>query len=339
MAHRLLAIPVLTLVALSLVACDPPIPPDVQAQIAEQKHVCVDGSSTVFAPSSLQDVLTGWSESLSADCTGMTLASVAKAPENILISSFPSSDCDPQLLTPLAVDGAAIAFTAGEVTDLLLTPKTAAGVLNGEITDWSDPAIKKENPDQDLAPQPITVSPNADQLSFDALNAWLTRLGAPLNASRFKLSQAPAKATEIPDGTIAIVPISVTNENNLSTAQILTRTSDKTNGIATTDSAAVVEGASQWKATTSAGKMTVKLDASLKPLVPQGFNLVEPYQAVYPLNVQLCKPGAQTNQAAAYYLLRLSSQGSLATSTYSPLPENVRVSALQVMGKGLPAGK
>ena len=45
--------------SLALTACDPPMPPEVAAQIAEQTYTCVEGESTVVVPGNMTDLLTG----------------------------------------------------------------------------------------------------------------------------------------------------------------------------------------------------------------------------------------------------------------------------------------
>jgi hypothetical protein len=55
--------------------------------------------------------------------------------------------------------------------------------------------------------------------------------------------------------------------------------------------------------------------------------------------MSVCGATSKLVQSVGYFLLRQDSQGALASSNYNPLAENVRIAALQVMGKGLPAGK
>jgi phosphate transport system substrate-binding protein len=57
----------------------------------------------------------------------------------------------PNYISPIAV-----IFNLEGVDALNLSPATIAGIFNGTITTWSDPAIAAENPDATLPDQPIT---------------------------------------------------------------------------------------------------------------------------------------------------------------------------------------
>jgi hypothetical protein len=107
--------------------------------------------------------------------------------------------------------------------------------------------------------------------------------------------------------------------------------------LALADTNGIGSAATQWVATQSANKVTVKLDFNQKPLVQSGFDSAEtPYQAIYPVNLTICGKNSLVNRANANFLLRLDSQGSLGASSYNPLSESVRDIALVVVRKGLP---
>ena len=62
---RLLAsVAILGTASLALTACDPPMPPEVAAAIAEQSYTCVDGNAVVSSPGLMSDIVAGWADTL-----------------------------------------------------------------------------------------------------------------------------------------------------------------------------------------------------------------------------------------------------------------------------------
>ena len=138
----------------SLTACDPPMPPDVAAQMLEQTYTCKKGDVAVAFPALMQDVGFNLNDSLIASCVDplpeMTLTTVTVSDEaQIFVSDYPVSPsiCKPVFTVPYAIEAAALAFMNEDSSSLTLSPKTAAAILNGKITSWDDPAIATENPD------------------------------------------------------------------------------------------------------------------------------------------------------------------------------------------------
>ena len=337
MKRVIFAAVVMGLLTAGLTACDPPIPPDVQAQMAETKHVCIDGNVTVQSPGLMNTVVQNWSDSITGSCAGTTLEQVTVKPE-VAIGYSNSSDCAPAVSTPVAVDAGVLVFTVNGVTDLTLSPKSVAGILNGTITDWADPSIAKDNPDSPPSSEPIAVRKITDKDAFASLNEWMTRLGAPLDPAHFTLTSNAAYATPA-EGEIAVIANSQAVANSVTPAGIAVTGPDGQPATASPANQAIVEASSQWEGTTKGTELTVTLDPKIKPAKPDGFDLVAPYQAIYPLYVTVCGEASQLKQSVGFYFLRQDSQGALAASNYNPLAETIRVQALSVMGKGLPAGK
>lgn len=63
---------------------------------------------------------------------------------------------------PIYLDGESIAFNLSGVTKLNLTTSTIAKIFNLKITDWSDPAITKDNGGKALPAGPITTVARSD---------------------------------------------------------------------------------------------------------------------------------------------------------------------------------
>ncbi|MFM2321144.1 MAG: hypothetical protein RL612_291, partial [Actinomycetota bacterium] len=99
----------------------------------------------------------------------------------------------------------------------------------------------------------------------------------------------------------------------------------------------ISSGASMFRATASEGIVLLAFDAKAKPVAPEGVDVAPaPYQAVSIINLALSGIDSLKTRAAARYLLRQDSQGSLGLSTVVGLPENLRIIALTEVSKGLP---
>ncbi len=64
----------------------------------------------------------------------------------------------PNYVSPIAV-----VFNVDGVDELNLSPETLAGIFNGEITAWDDPAIAEDNPDADLPSADVTAVHRSDE--------------------------------------------------------------------------------------------------------------------------------------------------------------------------------
>ena len=336
-----------TAIILSLTACDPPMPPDVAAQIAEQTYTCEPGEANVVASAEMADPVASWQSALPMSCVdplpAMSITSDSSLPADLLISAQePTPEvCSAFASAPIAVDSANIAFSLSVTSSLNLTPATAAKILNGEITNWNDPAIAKENVGTEFPDLAITIVKPAEKLAFDALSNWFDRLGAPIQTGKFELSSGTDIATysALAEGAVAIVPGSYAMSLGLYSASIQTGI-DKSTGdaiLANADNSGITSAATQWKPSASGDNVTVELDPNLKPLIPAGFDFAaEPYQAIYPVKLFLCGDDNLLKRAVANYLLRLDSQGSLGVSNFNQLNEETRTLSLVTLRKGLP---
>lgn len=332
-------------IALSLTACDPPMPPDVAAQIAEQTYTCVEGNANVLAPEEMTDPILQWQASLPMSCVdplpAMTITNDPIVPTDLYIGAQAEPTCKPFASAPIAVESANIVFSMSVTSSLYLTPATAAKILNGEITNWNDPAISKENVGTEFPDQAIELVKPTQKLAFDALSAWLGRLDASISSDSFELvtNAKAADYSALTEGQIAIVPGSYAMALGLYSASIINGVDNSTSEplLANADASGISSAASQWKASASGNDVSVSLDPNSKPLVPAGFDFAaEPYQAIYPVNVYLCGDDNLLKRAVANFLLRLDSQGALGVSNYNQLNEETRTLALVTLRKGLP---
>jgi hypothetical protein len=83
--------------------------------------------------------------------------------------------------------------------------------------------------------------------------------------------------------------------------------------------------------------LTIALDPSIEPTPEEGLDtVVPPYQALYAANMALCGEDTTLKRTLARYLLRQDSQGVIAAATMMPLPEAIRIEAIQIVIVGLP---
>ncbi|MCX8528626.1 MAG: hypothetical protein ORN27_00965 [Rhodoluna sp.] len=342
------ALAIATAAALALTACDPPMPPDVAAQIAEQTYTCVAGDVTIQAPAEMADPVSQWQLSVPTSCFSplpeMTITPVTEGAADMMVGTTTPATCTPFETVPLAIESATIAFNLSVSSTLNLTPKTAAAILNGQITNWSDKTIAAENVGTALPDEPIILNKVADPLAFDSLNEWFKRAGASLDASPITHRAAPTidAYSALAEGEIAIVPGSFAAALGLNPVSVQTGIDKATKEpiLAIPDVSGTGSAATQWVAKASDTGVTVTLDASLAPIAQAGFDsAATPYQAIYPVNLYLCGEDTLLKRAAANYILRLDSQGALGASNYNQLSEGTRVVSLVTVRKGLPEPK
>ena len=334
------AIALASMLAVGLTACDPPMPPDVAAQIAEQTFTCEPGNSNVAFPSLMSDISQGFADSLASDCVdplpSMSMTIVAAGtPADIEIGDYPAT-CKPVATVPFATEAADLSVYFADGYLVNLSAKTAAKILNGEITNWSDKVIADENPDTQLPDEPIVVRTTADQNAYNALKAWFDHLGASVSA-KFTLSTGDQTFEPLAEGEIAILPHSVGLSNAVTPVNFIVGHDDNGQVLATPDNMGIGSAATQWVPKQNGDNVTVTIDYNQAPLVMSGFDVAStPYGAIYPVNLTVCGEDNLTNRANALFLLRLDSQGSLGASSFNQLSEYVRDVALVAVRRGLP---
>lgn len=328
--------------AISLTACDPPMPPEVAAALAEQSYTCIAGDAKVSAPEAMADLMWGWTDSLTYACFDpeptMIATSVgnAESPE-IEITSGPAL-CSAEVTVPFAVEAAVLIYMESEVNALSISPKSIAGIMSGSITNWKQ--LANDNPGYEMPDYPLTVLPATDQLALDAMTGYLQDQGLSVTNKVFEPvpSTTIDQYSQLEEGQVALVPNSYAVYLGYYPASIyLGQDTDGIPILATPDVSGMQSASSQWVIITSANELAVKLDKSKLPTPPEGSDLAPvPYQAIYPVNLNICKPGKLVSSAVSRFLLRLDSQGSLAASNYAPIPEFVRIPALLKVSAGLP---
>ena len=340
----------MALVASLLTACDPPMPPEMLAQLAEQSYTCIDGHVNVAADASNSAVIDTLAESLAAACVDplppMTITNSGElATADIQISATSTSICEAFASVPYGFDAGVVAYNVEGTDSLNLGYKTLAKVLNGEITNWSDPAIAKDNPDLTLPDIAIVVRADAEANSLKALELALGFQGAKLDVSKFteiNLFDGTVPSVLAP-GELAILPNSVVVANGLVTIGLNTGKKDPETGdklFALPSEESLYAAGTQLVAKKNGSSLTVSVDPKVeaKPMF-EGEKAAVPYQAIFPLTMNLCGEDNLLKRAAAAFMLRLDSQGALGYLNISQLPETVRYSAVGLVREGLPIPK
>lgn len=328
--------------AITLTACDPPMPPEVAAALAEQTYTCVEGNANVSAPDVMADLMWGWTDSLSYACfdpePAMTATAVLQADNPELEISASDSVCEPAVSVPFAVDAAVLIYMESEVNSLSVSPKSIAGIMDGSITNWKQ--LAKDNPGYDMPDYPLTIVPAADALALKAMTSYLEDQDIKVNNKVFEASSETTidQYSLLEEGQVALVPNSYAVYLGLYPASIyLGQDADDFPIFATPDVSGMQSASTQWVMKTTEAAITVTLDKSKVPTPPEGSDIAPvPYQAIYPVNLNVCDPGDLVPRAVSRFLLRLDSQGALAASNYAPIPEFLRIAALLKVSAGLP---
>jgi hypothetical protein len=334
--------------AISLTACTPPMPPEVKAAILEQYYTCIDGDTNIAAGTELTDAISTIQGSLSANCGGMTITQVAQSDSaQILIKAGQATaPCTATTSVPYAFDAAVVAATLSNASGLSLSPKTVAGIFDGSITKWNDPAIVADNAGTEVSTEPIIVDPTSDSLAVAAFAAWYKHLtGKEFKAPLLHPKKVLAfeDFTDLPENSIALIPFSVyTNYSIMAmtiplAAGIIVDPEVNPVGVIP-EINGMMSGGTQVEFTKNGTNIKTAMNFNLKPTPPGGSDVApDPYDAIYPVELNLCGNPTKATRAAALYLLRQDSQGAL--TTLAPLPENLRAESLDLVSKGLPEPK
>ena len=349
---RLLAsIAILGSASIALTACDPPMPPEVAAAIAEQTYTCVEGNAAVSSPSLMTDIVVGWADSLSYSCVDdptttdvveqatmtFTVADATTAAE-AEISEYPAL-CSPVQTVPLAVEAGVLVYMESDLSSFSVSPKSLAGILNGTITNWSQ--LASDNPGADMPSLPLKVAPTADTMALKSITDYLSVQGQKVSSSVVTGTDNPSVDlySALEEGEVAIVPNSYAVYLGLYPASIYLGIDKETESpiLATPDLAGIYAGSTQWKIQKDTNSISLSLDPSKTAEPAPGFDSAPPpYQAIYPVNYYTCNSSGLVLNAIGRFILRLDSQGSMGASNYAQLPEYIRIESLLMISKGLP---
>jgi ABC-type phosphate transport system substrate-binding protein len=353
---------------MALAACTPPMPPDVLAARAEASVVCQEGTLDVAVPTEFANTMATVGDALQTVCPQQVTQEVAvgsaasaeltgHAPTVAEIAAFDSANCpDGDVISvPAFAYPVTIAYNVLGLEGVVLSPKAIAGILNGTITQWSDPAIVEENPDFGFEGLPAIAlySSEKPQGAMEAMTAWLVHQGIKSWTQGVTGTiTAGAKAKDPFDliaklnsteGALAVIPIFEATSMNLPMANLpVTFTNDAgetQNIIVTTDDVQLYKVGSGATVITEDPKRGLLASpavggkpvegnfdlASSKIVLGEGQPLigwpVEGYA-----HLMICDSKSNPMPLAfAQYMVRLAGQGSLEAFGVTPMPEPLRI--------------
>jgi phosphate transport system substrate-binding protein len=314
-----------------LTACDPPMPPEVRAALAEQSYTCESGDTQLAAIAPVAAVAGDWQASVESNCPGMTITPVDEnTPEAELQVGQVNSGSTAYASVPFAIDAVVITVMLTDITQVNLSADAIAKIAAGQITSWDDPELAALNPNFSMPATQISYTNLLSPAQAAPLTDWLQRI----SGKDVSLGATAAKATLQIDGSLVVTTYSAAMNDGL---QMVAITDDVGSDGVIPESGSIGSAATMFKSKVSNGNVSLTFDSKQKPIAPEGVAVAPaPYQALNVYNLNLCGTDSLKTRAAARYLLRQDSQGSLGLSTVIGIPESLRVVALEVVSKGLP---
>lgn len=349
LSRKLGVISILSLISLSLVACDPPMPPELLAQIAEENPTCIAGDVPIVADGNTETVVASWVESLAATCADpaseMTISLGSDTTKtSIKVSGNIASSETPYVSVPIALDAGVIAYNLPGLDSINVSYATMAAILNGKVANWKDKYLVKDNPGTELPDLPLKIRLEAEANSLSALAELLGQHKLSFSLNTFKaVNSATLRSLTLAEGEIAIESNSLAVFQGAPTLGVVVGGKNQETGdlnIATATSESIASAGTQLEILKQSQTVHVKLNTRLeaKPAV-EGESVAIPYQAIFPINMYLLGGDELLTRAAAAFCLRLDSQGALGYANLNQLPESVRFEALALVRKGLPTPK
>ncbi len=357
-------------VAVMASACTPPMPPDVLAAQAESQIECRTGSTDVSVPENLFGAMTFIGDALTSVCPEQTLMEIGPqepatlkvvdgtpSPQDVseFSAACPAGDV---IYVPLFSYPVTLAYNIFGLEGLVLTADAVAGILNGDITSWEDPAITDANEGFDLSGLPDIEVYTVDQdrgsvqamttwLSEEAPQAWsegtLERLPGNINfGSSFEMTEELA----LMEGAVAILPVfeafnafvptaalPVTYGDDGAEEELIAFPDDPQ--LAKIGSGAMtlsVEDQGNIAATPAVGGIPDDeiFDLAASKIILQEDQPVVGWPVLGTGHLLVCDdPADPLPLSVAQYSLRLAGQGALETYGLTPLPEPVRIKTFE----------
>lgn len=320
--------------SLTLTACDPPMPPEVLAALAEQSYTCEAGDTQLSAPSDIAAVAADWQGSVAVNCVGMSITPAATpgAQVELQIGDPADASCIAYSSVPFAVDAIVFAANLDGISNVNLDAEVVEKIFSGEITNWSDAALVKLNPSFELPDLAISYGSQLSAESAKPMTEWLTRLAG------HSIAFAAGNPTQdsLTPGALILTKYSQASSLGLTMAGIVAGKKIETDTVVP-EMGTISTGATQFKIKKNDGSLELTFDSTLKPIAPIGIDVApNPYQAISIISLRLCGTDSLKTRAAARYILRQDSQGSLGLTTLIALPETLRIESLAAVSVGLP---
>lgn len=333
MKRSLAALSMILIGSVTLTACDPPMPPEVLASIAEQTYTCEVGDSELFALPAVASVAADWQYSVESNCPGMTITPVDAATNSTSLqidrAGAPiSGEAFSQV--PFALDALVLAVNLPDITNVVLSADAIEKIWSGQITNWNDPTLIALNSSFELPDLAISFGSDAGVGDTSAFTQWMERLsGKPIS-----LTGGTATLEEFAEGSLVLTKYSMATDLAATMVAIV---SDPKQEAVPADAEHIISAGSMFKSKDVNGFLELTFDPKAKPIAPAGFDFAaSPYEAVTLIMLSLVGEDNLKTRAAAKYLLRQDSQGSLGLSSVIALSETLRAVSLAVVSVGLP---
>jgi len=174
-----------------LVACTPPLPPDVLAARLERTIDCIPGSQEVAVSPDYFEAVEAINVALNGVCPDQSLVPVAfgdtgESDASVQILDRPATaedlsrfaaQCTGDVLTvPVYGTPIVMAVNILGLDGVLLTPEAVAGILDGSITSWADPVITEANGGFEIPDIPVDLLRlEGASGAVEAMTAWLAQ--------------------------------------------------------------------------------------------------------------------------------------------------------------------
>jgi len=312
-----------------LTACDPPMPPEVKAALAEQSYTCEAGDTQLAAIPAVAAVAGDWQASVETNCPGMTITPTDATDAELQIGQLLAGSTS-YAAVPFAIDAVVLTVSLADISQVNLSANVIGKIAAGQITSWDDPELVALNPNFAMPATKISYTNLLSETQAAPLTDWLKRL----SGKDVSLGATAAKAALLTDGSLVVTTYSGAMNDGLQMVAITDKVG--ADGVIP-ETGSIGSAATMFSSKVSAGSVQLTFNAKQKPIAPEGTAVAAaPYQALIVYNLNLTGTDSLKTRAAARYLLRQDSQGSLGLSTVIGIPENLRVVALDVVSKGLP---
>lgn len=340
-AVKILPLAILSL--FTLTACNPPMPESLRIELAEREVQCGEAFVDAKVASEVADIAEFWNSSMEGACggsMGLNIAEDYPSGNGLVLSEESVTGCTPYATVPLAVDAAVFSFFFEEIYELNLSPEVIVAIVSGQITNWSDPAIQEINPNAPTPDMEINLIPEAPAGAIEAMEIWLS---SALEEQVSLDSLTPSEGSEVDalyelvDGDLKLTSFASLQLAGMSYANMLLDSNNPEETTVLPEARTIQTAVGQTVLTGEAPTISFVYDPSIpaEPL-PGQFEALVPWGAIYPLNLTLCGDDDLQVRYVARFLLRLDAQGSISTGVFSPLKQQIRLAAVDVIDDGLP---
>jgi phosphate transport system substrate-binding protein len=287
----------------------------------------------LHAIDTVSSVAGDWQMSVESNCPGMTItpaAEISEANELQIFRADSSATGTSYGEVPFALDAVVLAVSLTDISNVNLSADAIGKIWSGEITNWNDAELAKLNPNFELPDVDISFGVDGDVGETKSFLDWMARLAG----REIAVAGGSATLEDFAEGSLVLTKYSKATEQFVNMVGIVTEAGG--DGVIPSMETALT-AATMFKTKTENGKVALTFDPKAKAIAPEGIAIAPiPYQAVTLITLALVGEDSLKTRAAARYLLRQDSQGSLGLSSVIALPEMLRAISLATVSVGLP---